>query len=349
MKALIVIFFATFGAFAAHGEDLNSERIWTGRNGKVFRGTFMRVIPGEEKIQILSVSNEVFTIDIANLSEKDAKLVLEKPDDIPANADHGDPSLFKPEPPLDRTAFVFFAQEKLGMSWRSATEAASTTIFWWDLQGWIPIPRRGDEAKKQSWVLNRLERFTDPRGTTAARTQDLMNGLADYFDDELDGIATYRIRLIHEQTPENLVKYVTGGNLCIIYTRVGSYGVWFPVLEAQADGSLTLGCDGKVIRAKLAAGGKKPGYSTRFQVEIPLPRGGKSAYTKQITVPEPSAQIVVQNQEELPDWIRETDMQFTISPRDPMIVLRPYLYVKEGDASPPPPDPLMELEKEGQE
>ena len=103
---------------AALADDLYSERLWSGKSGKSFRGTYHRMSADGTKIDVVDQQGKIYQILLANLGDADRALV-EKAKAAGGKGDAGKPdetAAFKPTPSLDRTKLPIINQGELGQS-----------------------------------------------------------------------------------------------------------------------------------------------------------------------------------------------------------------------------------------
>lgn len=405
--------------------ELTSERLWTGANGKSFRGIFVRTLEAEGQVEIAAPGNKIYKIALDNLSAADRSLVeaeitrqrraaedrerREQPrtsahperewtekglkgaylgptrqgDGIEirvaggatkvirtrelgeadlawlrsldseklARADEerrngtGAFAGLRPDPEFDRSTIPLLDEETIGVSMRWGTRSVCSFILWWDQMGWIEVPRGRDLADKAEWLNKRLGRHTDGN-TSVASVEEVMEGYASYFDSRFENEATFNFYLEYDLNPARLAQLASGPNACILRGSVATYGPYFALLEASPDGSVRLGIEGKSIDATLEPAGEDSYYGSRR--EVPLPGGEKYDFHQVHGTPSRDLtryRLVVRDRSLLPEEFRDPEHEITISPRTPLIVFRPYLFIKPGEKVGPPRDPLFGLDR----
>lgn len=408
--------------------ELDSERIWTGRNGKSFRGILVRILDDSSGVEIAAPGNKIYTIALENLADPDRALVKAeiarrqriagekerrerrpKPDHperdwtvkgkdpirgayletvsggdgikirvpggstltLPAR-DLGEADLkwireldsdklseaeedrrngvgaftgFQPDPGFDRSLIPLVDPEETGVRMRWGTGSVCSFILWWDQMGWIEVPRGRDFTAKAEWLNKRLGRKTDGN-TSVASIEEIMKGYADYFDSRFEDEATFNCYLEYDLNPVRLAQLASGPNACLLRAGAGGYGPYFALLEASPDGAVRLGLAGKSIDAIVSPVGEGRHYGRSYQV--PLPGGGTYPHHERHGRPPQnlsSYRLTVRDRSLLPEEFRDPEHEITISPATPMVVFRPYLYLKPGEKLPPPGDPLFKLDQ----
>ncbi len=351
LRLVLAVLLALASAVVA--DDLRSERIWTGVNGKTLRGTYVRTLDDGRSVEIATSAGKILTIALDNLSQADRDLVDRRHADAAQAAAEaaGKIDKFKPDPAFDRTLIPLLDPDELELNHRWATNSMATFIVWWDQAGWIEVPRGRDLDGKAQWVDSRLDRFSG-RNTTVPDVDEVMKGFAHYFDSRFEDEATYRFHLEYDLAPKRLAQLASGPNACILYARAGSYGPYFALLEAKPDGQVRLGLAGKSIEARIAVAPEQPKHSSlRFNYEVPLP-GGKTQQLPRRYVGAGAEyktyHLLVRDRSQLPEEFSDPEIPIVVGHRRPLIVFRPYLFAEEGETSPPPPEPTFQFPEDAE-
>lgn len=339
---------------SVRSEDFRAERLWTGTNGHSFRGMLVRLLEKDTKVEIAATAGKFYTVSVDNLSETDQRFIqraIASRDGGQEREQVSDPGLFTKFPEIPRNQIPLLGKPQ-GVDWINNHYAIGTFLVWWDASGWLEVPRHGDLVKKAIWANRKLERFIDPRKSKAARTQEIMDGLAGYFAAYHKDDATWRMELCPDLRPETVRRCCQGPAACLIYTRVGDYGVWWPVIDVTANGEFQLAWretavtgtwidTGKVVHVDNQLGSRYEipqfdGTSKRWQPIAPT--GGKAT-----SKPYPTGIIRIRDSTDLPQWLSEAGPDLLVYPSSPMVVFRPYPLKDKGELPPPPADPLFGL------
>ncbi|MBK1826961.1 hypothetical protein [Haloferula rosea] len=326
----------------AHGDNLREERIWTGKNGKTFRGIFLQVTTDEKSAQIASNTGKVFTIALANLSDPDRQLILdsrpssrEPAADQPAEAGENNLDGFKNPPPMPRSTIMPTTPEAVGS--RKSDELVDPFwqfIGWWDTEKVLPIPREGDFDERLEWAHERLARYCKIRtGGSVIDVEKLREGLEEYFEEHLKDKATIVVREDTDFSPARLHQYASDMNavvlrLSMIYESGRRYRACAAVESVEPNGDAVLhlwGCRKKV------------------RIEIDKRRPPKSM-GRSLSSSMDSYKIIPENLDGLPDFVGDNEAKLYVDPKewDTVVIAKPYLFATEGKRrTPPTDDPLF--------
>jgi len=312
-------------------------RTWRGKNGASFQGQMARVI--DDKVEIISKSGKAYTIAISNLSQTDQRFVLEHTQ--PATGAEGDSGpeswqtsgKFKPHSTIDRGTIPIIAQGEFGQKASDCVPSAFCNfVLWWDNEGFLEIPKRGDFEDKAEWIHTQMARHCGTRNTRGTSLQEAKEGFTEYFEKRLEDTATLRFKADYDIRPENLARYTVGANATMLGMSIRrgprhDSGHWVALVSAKPDGTIVFHTWGERFIGKLTVFEEDPSDVTI---------SGQ-------TIPKTSYQIKIQNQEDLPDRMREESVQFLLIPEqwDGIYTLRPYAFAEEGKPSDPPLDALM--------
>ncbi|MEP4078891.1 hypothetical protein [Haloferula sp.] len=332
---------------SATAQDLTSERLWKGTNGNAFRGIYIKTIADGQKVEIASSSGKIFTVALENLSEPDRKLILAG-SAKPANPTKDQtPGEFKPLPPIDRPSIANAPNKNDGLKWpNSITQAVGGFFYLWDVSGLIEIPRRGDASKKCDWLIDKLKRKISPRNAKLSSHDEIMEGMADYFESELKEVATYRFHLVVNPTPERMAEFTEAGDACFIKISNDGWGIWLPVVDVQANNIIRVCYEGKILYLKWTAGQEGRSYFDKYKVPMagtepqqwdPCIEYLKANKLKPQDLKTPTLEVT--NKDDVPSHWSGDELVFSMSTKNPMIVCRPYVFADPEKTGPPPPEP----------
>ncbi|NJM37423.1 MAG: hypothetical protein HC845_05910 [Akkermansiaceae bacterium] len=205
---------------AAPAPEYLQPRSWTGSNGAVFLGQFVRTLEDGKKVEFMDSTGKTIKTDFQNLSEKDQQIVLiltgkapvvQKPDPK-ENAD-----AFKILPIADRSKIPELDPLEFGTANNeSMVNEIWVSLLWWDTAGVLPVPKSGDFKKKAEWLHEDLTRYIVRGGSYVASIDEAKEGVAKYFEKRLEDTAICKITSLGAQGPEGLSKWLVGNNIVII-------------------------------------------------------------------------------------------------------------------------------------
>jgi len=339
-----------FSLLAAHASELKDERIWTGVNGKSFRGVFLQLTDDETGAQIASNTGKIFTISLDNLSEPDRLLILESrpapeepakgetPNDAPGEG--GGLPGFKNPPAMPRSTLMPTTPEAIGA--RKSDELVDPFwqfLGWWDTEKVLPIPRDGDFDERLEWAHERLARHCKIRtGGSVIDVEKLREGLEKYFEENLNDQAAIVVREDTDFNPARLSQYATGMNavvlrLSMIYNTGRRYRACAAVESIEPNGNAILHLWGCRKAARIVIDKRRP------------PKHGWSSLSSAMD----SYKVILADLDDLPDFVIENEPTFFVDPEqyDTVVIAKPYLFAKEGVRRQPPADDPLFTPKRG--
>lgn len=294
----------------SHGA-LEDERVWTGTNGRSLRGSFHRLIPGGKQVEIATPQGKLVSIALENLCEADRKFILNG-GEIPEAAEvTGDPKAFKPTAFPDRDRIQFDPpNESEGDFAKRLAYPLWMTMLWWDSEGVIAIPSKGEPKLRRNWLNRRLSRidFQD-RVTLESELKELYAGKAVF--------RTYTEE--RDLSPKRLSELTSGPNLVTLSVQPDNKHYWEVVMIASVaeSGEFVMFIDGNRLVGTMkvldAAGPELPATRVAFNVSNPGDFPKRMQGTSPVLLAEPTL--------------------------DRCVVIKPYILAAEGADSPPPPDP----------
>lgn len=332
MRTLYHILLCGGLAAAVHGENLHHERVWRSAGGKVLLATFVRTTHNASRVELFTRDGKLVSIDIMNLSEADRLLVTNPRAEVGGSPDPA--AAFKPLPVPDRGSLPVISQEDFGSKASDCVPSSFCNfLLWWDQQGILNIPKRGDFHDKADWVHTRVARYCVTRNNRGTYAGDAVEGFREYFERELGDVATMKVRIDHDITPANLARYTVGWNATMLGMTIRhgprhDSGHWVALASAAADGTIVFHTWGARFEGRMEAIVAKPGKGP-----APDPAASRTSY-----------RIRIINTADLPEWFRSSEMEMIIDPAqwDCICVVKPFVYAVEGKRAPAPPDPLLD-------
>lgn len=314
-------------AFSVNAGELDRERLWTGINGKAFRGTFHQTSPDGTKVEFLSIEGRIITVAIGNLIESDRNLIRNptSPTAPSAAPTAADPAAFKAIGALDRSLMPGLDPRKFGGSTEEAiVDALWISLLWWNQAGILEIPKKGDFDRKAEWLHKRLSRLIATGGRSSASAQDAKAGVEQYFVDELKDVAGCRTFMeTKDFSPARLGRFAQGPNAVILkMTMTYANGRDFTlstVLESMRD-------DGKFAIHV---------FGKRFTGQLKPVAGDKDRNSKTIPV-----EYVLDGLEPLPEYYANNGAKIFMGNRswNAVLVVKPFVYATPGKPAPLPAD-----------
>ncbi len=342
LRALLIPLLATAACAAG---DLHEERTWTGTNGTRLQAKYVRTLEDGERIELLTSAGAKVTAAIANLSAEDRELVASLGADPPeAGSGGGFKILIEP----DRETLPIISQSDYGNKASDCVPSSFCNfLLWWDEQGVLPIPKRGDFDRKAEWVHSRVARYCVTRNTRGTDLDSASEGFLKYFERELAGVAAMDFHVDFDLRPENLARYTTGNyaTMLAITIRDGprhDSGHWVALASAEPDGRIAFHTWGQKFEAQLEV--HEPSDEILNRSYRPRTSYMKLSYSGRMQrVPATSYRIKILNRDDLPDRFRNSDREFLLDPRqwDYLYIAKPYVYQIEGKVVPLPADPLL--------
>jgi hypothetical protein len=300
----------------------NSERVWTGANGKSFSGVLHRLAPDRTKAEFLTKDGKLVTVALENLVPQDRELILNPPKAktaVPVAA--GDLSKFKPVATPNRMLIPSLNPKTFGASTEeSIVDALWISLLWWDQTKVLEIPKKGDLESKAEWLHKKLTRAVKIDGKSAS-AEAAKQGVEAYFTDELEEVAACRIKLEQKDfSAAGLERELQGPNavvlrMSMLYLNGNGYTA-SSVLEAMdGDGKFAFHIFGRRFTGRLKPMEEKqrPGQAAGF--EYVLDRPG-----------------------DLPEYYSTNGARFFMGkePWNTAIILKPYVYLEPGKPVPLP-------------
>ncbi len=335
MKPLLLSLAALTCLQNATFADISGERVWTGKNGATFLGTYANIEP-DGKILFLLSSGKATRVSPDNLSEPDMELIKNHRSP-PAENDSktGDLSKFLPEPILSRANIPVVNQSDYGNKASDCVPSSfSTFLLWWDQNNFIPIDKRGDFARKAQYIHTRTSRYFSTHNNKGTSHDDMHEGIGKYFSKDLGDIAAYRIATVYDCDAGTLARFTQGSLATMLSLSVyhdGDYkaGHMVALADADPDGSLVIHTWGKAMKCKLDLVEEQrfPHWDAN---------GSASAQASHY-------RLVFTSPDALPQWMIDQKVTFEIVPRnhDCLFVAAPYRFATDGAKALPPEDPRL--------
>lgn len=293
---------------------LEEERVWTGSNGRSLRGSFHRLLPDGKQVEIVTPQGKLISISLQNLCEADRKFILNggvNPASVAVEEATGDPKAFKPTayPNRDRIVFVPLDENDGAFANRLAYQLW-ISMLWWDAEGLIPIPSKGDPKLSRNWLHRRLARIdVRDRVTLEAELKELYAGKAVF--------RTYTEK--RDLSPKRLSELASGPNLVTLWMRPENDHYWMEALISSVaeSGDCVMFIDGKrLVGAMKVLEAIDP---DNLAIRVAFHCSNPGDFPKSL-------------QGKPPVLLAETS-------NERCVVIKPYILIAEGAESPPPPDP----------
>lgn len=306
-----------------HAQNPSEERIWTGKNGASFRGTYSRSLEQGGKIEFLMSSGKVAVVAFGNLSEKDQKVIREFETGGGTKKAIDDPHAFKELPIADRRLIPERkAKDFGGTDNESMVDALWVSMLWWNASGVVPIPKKGKFEKQAEWLHKELTRSIAKGGKSSTSLSDAKEGMEAYFKKRLDDIGTCRVTVIEEGlNPASLAKLTEGNAIVILkmsmtYSNGRSFTNCASVEKVNADGTFAMHLFGNRFTGKMTL--KKDSQETQEK---------KKEY-----------ELVLNDRLEIPEFYRDQGAQFFLNANDwnGVLLLEPFIYKTPGEPAPIP-------------
>lgn len=318
----------------------HSIREWRITGQPSFRGRYTETSEDGRLIRITDPQGELRTVEIRRLHEDDRKYLTDlRASEIDASeADRADGrgifAGFKPVPAMNREQIPVISQGDFGSKASDCVPSSLCNfLLWWDKEGYLKIPKRGDFHDKADWVHTRVARYCGTRNNSGTYTDDATKGFRKYFTKDIEDLATLNIHIDHDIQPENLARYTMGDQATMLGMTIRQRpsrdsGHWVALLDAKPDGSIIFNTWGAQFRGKI----------------VPLEKSEEKIRRQGQTVSATTYRIEITNQDDLPDWFRNSERELILNPEnwDYLYILRPYVYAEEGKAVPTPSDPMMQ-------
>lgn len=326
MKILLVSGFLLFPAASAFADRYYDERLWTGLNGKTFRGTFHAVSADGTNVEFFTTLGKMTTVALSNLIPRDRELIInrDRQEPGPGVAPVGHPKAFKPESTPDRSLIPMLDPKPFNDDGNeSIVSALWVSLLWWDRTKVLEVPKKGDFPRKAEWLHKELTRAVAAGGDRAATLEETKKGMEGYFRNDLKELATCRIFFEPGGVPATrLSSLARGPNVVILNTQMTyansrKFTVCAAVESISDTGEFVIHVFGK-----------------RFTGSMVPMKDEKKAQPREV-----GYELVFNNRIDLPEYYARNDPKFYMRERwNGVLVLKPYVYLMPGKVSPPPPD-----------
>lgn len=336
MRRLLTILWLCLGTAAHVATAAEDEVRWQSVDGRSFEGVYLGTDPGTSQALFAGPAGSRLAVDPAKLTASArARLAQLAASQRPARAAAA-MAPFRPAPAPDRSALPRLNQGEFGkLNNDCVPNVLAAFLLWWERQGLLPVPRRGDPRAKATWLHEKLAEYCATNEETGTATRDTHRGLKTYFTNHLAGLAALRVATDYDCSPANLARYPVGPAACLLtvtmyYGDAKQGGHVVALLSAKPDGSLTFRTWGLDFHGKLRVLEKRPGTLRRGM--------GKVDNTVR------AIDLTTTAAARLPEWFRQLQIRFVVDPVewDGITIAVPYLYQKQPGTAPAPPDPLFE-------
>ncbi len=298
------------------------ERLWTGVNGKSFRGTFHKLSPDRKKAEFLSADGKLLMVAFDNLIQADRDWILNPPKPPADPNAPGDPSMFKPVASPNRMLTPMLDPKTFGCATdHSLVDALWISLLWWDQTKVLEVPKKGDLEVKAEWLHKKLTRAVVVGGDNVS-AEDAKKGVEEYFAEELEEIAACRINIYQKDfTPARLAGFLQDSNAVVMrmsmqYANGRDYAVSSVLESMKEDGSFVFHVFGRRFSGRLKLLEKE----------------------KQLPGDEVINEYVLDRPGDLPDYYATNEARFFMGMKNwnATLVLKPYVFLTPGKAIPLP-------------
>lgn len=327
--ALAWLAISTFAA-ASPPADLS----WHSADGRSFDGVYLGSTAATHKADFAGPAGVRMAVDPAKLTPAD-RARLDALDHSGAAARAASlVAPFRPATSPDRAKVPLLNQGDFGtLTNNCVPNAFAAFLLWWDQQGVLEVPHRGDLHAKAVWLHQRLTEYCDTTESAGTSTRDAQRGLRTYFQHHLGDVAALHVGIDFDCSPANLARYPVGLAACLLnvtvyYGDIRQGGHYVALIGAKPDGTLSFRTWGLDLRGKLRALDDHPESVAHGPRDVPATR----------------REIDFINASSLPAWFRQLRVRFVVDPAEwnGLIVAVPYVYRKYPDRAPAPPDPLFD-------
>lgn len=306
------------------------ERIWTGLNGRTFRGTFLNFEENRTKAIFFTSANEQITVALENLIPADrerlgAPAAVPAPDPLPTPtvsatptappvADTGDG--FKKLPNANRAIIPDVKSKDLGKSSEEAlVDAIWISLLWWEKASILEVPGRGDSAKRAEGLHEDLSREIAKGGRSSATLEEGKKGIEEYFKDNLSDTAACRVTIVKDRLTVPVIAAALVESRAVVMKMSMKYDNGRDFSVATVLESLTP--EGKFTFHV---------FGTRLHGEVKTAADGKQEW-------------IVANRDAIPEYYRNQGALFFFNqePWNGILIMEPFVYATKGKPSPLPP------------
>jgi hypothetical protein len=289
----------------------SEERLWTGINGRTFRGTFHTFEENSTKAVFITATGQRVAVALSNLIQTDRDLLL-APTQEPTTTGG-----FKTLPIPDRSLTPTLKPEDFGQKNSDGlTNATWSALLWWENAGILQIPGRGDFEKRAEWLFAQLDRNITRGGRSAASFEDAKSGIEKYFADHLADTATCRIKIYPEvQSIRQITAALTGSNAVVIkmtmqYENGRDFSCAMLLESISPDGKFILFDSGKRLNGTIK------------------------------TSPDGSQEWIISNRSDLTEHDQSQGARFFVKTIawNGLLVIEPFIYATKGQPAPVPQD-----------
>jgi len=299
------------------------ERVWTGVNGKSFRGTLHNLSPDRKKAEFLSSDGKLLSVALDNLIPNDRESILNPSKVTPTEpAAKGDINQFKPVTSPNRMLTPLLDPKTFGCSTdHSLVDALWISLLWWDQTKVLEIPKKGDLAAKAEWLHKKLTRAVVVGGDNVS-AEDAKKGVEEYFSDELENLAACRVTIDQKDfTPTRLAGYLQDSNAVVMrmsmqYANGRDYAVSSVLESMKEDGKFVIHVFGRRLAGRLK----------------PMEKEKQMAGAATVT------EYVLDRPGDMPEYYGTNGARFFMGMKtwNATLVLKPYVYLTPGKAVPLP-------------
>ena len=300
------------------------ERIWTGVNGKTFRGTFLTFEENRTKAVFITTTNQQLIIALENLIPADRDRLIPPaavmpPAQAPAAAagapDGGEG--FKKLPIANRGLIPTLKPKDFGASdYEALVDAIWIALLWWEKAGILEVPGRGDFEKRAEKLHEELSREISQGGRSSSTLEEGKQGIEAYFKDELEDTAGCRVKIMKDKPTVPLIAGALTDRTAVVMKMSMTYDNGRDFSIAALLESLTP--DGNFVFHI---------FGTRLNGTVKTAADG-------------SQEWIITNRNAIPDYYREQGPRFFFNKDhwNGLLLMDPFVYATKGKPVPLPPE-----------
>lgn len=313
------------------------ERIWTGTNGKTFRGTFITLEEKGTKAVFFTSGGQQVIVAVENLIPADRNL-LHVPIPAPRPADKQAPVTAKPAvvapvtvparpmdagpgfaklPKVNRALIPTISPKSLGIrDYEAIVDAIWVSLLWWEKAMVLEVPGRGDFEKRAGGLHEDLSREIARGGNSSATLEEALEGVETYFKKQLKDTATCRTKILKNvSSVAELASTITEGRAVVIKMTM-KYDKERNFSTAASLESLTP--DGKFVMHM---------FGVRLHGVVKVDANGVMEW-------------VVNNRDAMPEYYQSQGATFHLNDNswNGVLMIDPYVYATKGKPAPLPPE-----------
>lgn len=291
------------------------ERVWTGVNGRTFKGSFHAFSEDRTKAVFLTSDGRQIAVGIDNLVAEDRERLLNPVAPVKPAANGGG---FKEIPDANRSLIPSLSPKSFGGSDNeSLTDAVWISMLWWQKAGVLEVPKSGDDDSKAEWLHKQLGRALSRGGRSAASLDSAKEVVEEFFVEHHKETATVRASILNEKLSLMQMVATLKGADAVIMNLTISY-------QNERDFSICTVLEQLTPKGEFA-----------FHVF------GRRFHGKVVTAADGTHEFSILNREDLPSHYATQGAKFYYKSSyswNGLLVIQPHPYAVKGSPSPLPPE-----------